>query len=83
LVRTATPTKSAKAAEVAEECDASLRRLGVDAIDVFSSTGPRCRIGSRHRRLREAPPPEIRAIGVSELFQPQFQEWCATGVPLH
>ena len=67
------------------ECDASLKRLGVDAIDLYQLHWP-----------VEQPIPEtaaacaellkagkIRAIGVSNYSVAQLEEWRATGVPLH
>ena len=67
------------------ECDASLRALGVDAIDLYQLHWP-----------VEQPIPEtaaacaellkagkIRAIGVSNYSVAQLEEWRATGVPLH
>ena len=84
--RTATnPVKSATRAQVLAECDASLRRLGVDAIDLYQLHWP-----------VEQPIPEtaaacaellkagkIRAIGVSNYSVAQLEAWRATGVPLH
>jgi aryl-alcohol dehydrogenase-like predicted oxidoreductase len=80
-----TPTKSATRAQVLAECDASLKRLGVDAIDLYQLHWP-----------VEQPIPEtagacaellkagkIRAIGVSNYSVAQLEEWRATGVPLH
>ena len=80
-----TPAKSAHAGQVLAECDASLRRLGVDAIDLYQLHWP-----------VEQPIPEtaaacaellkagkIRAIGVSNYSVAQLEEWRATGVPLH
>ena len=79
------PTRSAAAADVNAECDASLKRLGVDHIDLYQLHWP-------------APQPiadtavacdgllkagKIRAIGVSNFSVPQLEEWRATGVPLH
>ena len=80
-----TPVKSATRAQVLAECDHSLRRLGVDAIDLYQLHWP-----------VEQPIPEtaaacaellqagkIRAIGVSNYSVAQLEEWRATGVPLH
>jgi len=79
------PVKSATRAQVLAECDASLRRLGVDAIDLYQLHWP-----------VEQPIPEtaaacaellkagkIRAIGVSNYSVAQLEAWRATGVPLH
>ena len=80
-----TPVKSATRAQVLAECDHSLRRLGVEAIDLYQLHWP-----------VEQPIPEtaaacaellqagkIRAIGVSNYSVAQLEEWRATGVPLH
>ena len=79
------PVKSATRPQVLAECDASLQRLGVDAIDLYQLHWP-----------VEQPIPEtaaacsellmagkIRAIGVSNYSVAQLEEWRATGVPLH
>ena len=79
------PVKSATAQEVIEECEGSLRRLGVDRIDLYQLHWP-----------VPQPIPEtaaacgqllasgkIRAIGVSNFSVNQLEEWMATGVPLH
>jgi aryl-alcohol dehydrogenase-like predicted oxidoreductase len=80
-----TPVKSATAAEVAEECDASLRRLGVDAIDLYQLHWPVPQpipeTAGAFAKLLQAG--KIRAIGVSNFSVPQLEEWRATGVPLH
>jgi aryl-alcohol dehydrogenase-like predicted oxidoreductase len=81
----ANPVKSATRRQVLAECDASLRRLGVDVIDLYQLHWP-----------VEQPIPEtaaacaellqagkIRAIGVSNYSVAQLEEWRATGVPLH
>jgi aryl-alcohol dehydrogenase-like predicted oxidoreductase len=77
--------KSATRAQVLAECEASLTRLGVDAIDLYQLHWP-----------VEQPIPEtaaacaellkagkIRAIGVSNYTVAQLEAWRATGVPLH
>ncbi len=79
------PTKSASAAEVAEECDASLQRLGVDAIDLYQLHWPVPQsiaetAGACAKLLAAG---KIRAIGVSNFSVAQIEEWRATGVPLH
>src|SRR5690242_17830184 len=79
------PTKSASAAEVAEECDASLRRLGVEAIDLYQLHWPVPQpipetAGAFAKLLAAG---KIRAIGVSNFSVAQLEEWRATGVPLH
>ena len=79
------PTKSASAAEVADECDASLRRLGVDAIDLYQLhwpvPQPIAETAGAFAKLLQAG--KIRAIGVSNFSVSQLEEWRATGVPLH
>lgn len=77
--------RSASRAEVLAECDASLRRLGVDCIDLYqlhwpvpqpiAETAAAC-----HELLRAG---KIRAIGVCNYSVAQLEEWRATGVPLH
>src|SRR3954465_1565926 len=80
-----TPVKSASAAEVAAECDGSLRRLGVDHIDLYQlhwpAPQPIAETAAACNRLLEAG--KIRAIGVSNFSVAQLEEWVATGVPLH
>jgi aryl-alcohol dehydrogenase-like predicted oxidoreductase len=84
-VDSSTPTKSASAREVAAECDASLRRLGVDRIDLYQlhwpAPQPIAETAAACEALLKAG--KIRAIGVSNFSVPQLEEWVATGVPLH
>jgi aryl-alcohol dehydrogenase-like predicted oxidoreductase len=79
------PVKSATAREVIEECDGSLRRLGVDHIDLFQLhwpvPQPIAETASACAALLAAG--KIRAIGVSNYSVAQLEEWKATGVPLH
>jgi aryl-alcohol dehydrogenase-like predicted oxidoreductase len=79
------PTKSAAAREVVEECEASLRRLGVDQIDLFQlhwpAPQPIAETAGACAKLLAAG--KIRAIGVSNFSVAQLDEWLATGVPLH
>jgi aryl-alcohol dehydrogenase-like predicted oxidoreductase len=79
------PNRSAAAAEVAAECDASLRRLGVDHIDLYQlhwpAPQPIPETAAACAALLKAG--KIRAIGVSNFSVPQLEEWRATGVPLH
>jgi len=80
-----TPNRSAAAAEVVAECEGSLRRLGVDRIDLYQLHWPAPQpIGETAaacgRLLQEG---KIRAIGVSNFSVAQLEEWRATGVPLH
>lgn len=77
--------KSASAAEVAAECDASLQRLGVDHIDLYQlhwpAPQPIAETAAACGALLKAG--KIRAIGVSNFSVAQLDEWLATGVPLH
>jgi aryl-alcohol dehydrogenase-like predicted oxidoreductase len=79
------PVKSATAREVVEECEGSLRRLGVDHIDLFQLhwpvPQPIAETASGCAQLLAAG--KIRAIGVSNYSVAQLDEWIATGVPLH
>jgi aryl-alcohol dehydrogenase-like predicted oxidoreductase len=79
------PVKSAGAREVVEECEASLRRLGVDRIDLFQLhwpvPQPIAETAGACAKLLAAG--KIRAIGVSNYSVAQLEEWMATGVPLH
>jgi aryl-alcohol dehydrogenase-like predicted oxidoreductase len=83
-VNSDTPTRSAAAAEVIAECDASLRRLGVERIDLYQlhwpAPQPIAETAAACARLLEAG--KIRAIGVSNFSVAQLDEWRATGVPL-
>lgn len=79
------PNRSASAAEVHAECDASLRRLGVDRIDLYQLHWPAPQpiaetAGACGELLKAG---KIRAIGVSNFSVAQLDEWRATGVPLH
>ncbi|HET7220493.1 MAG TPA: aldo/keto reductase [Vicinamibacterales bacterium] len=79
------PNRSASAADVAAECDASLRRLAVDRIDLYQlhwpAPQPIAETAAACRRLLDAG--KIRAIGVSNFSVAQLEEWRATGAPLH
>ena len=79
------PVKSASAREVVEECDASLRRLAVDRIDLYQLhwpvPQPIAETAGACAKLFDAG--KIRAIGVSNFSVAQLEEWVATGVPLH
>jgi aryl-alcohol dehydrogenase-like predicted oxidoreductase len=79
------PVKSASAREVVDECEASLRRLGVDQIDLYQLhwpvSQPIAETAGACANLLAAG--KIRAIGVSNFSVPQLEEWIATGVPLH
>jgi aryl-alcohol dehydrogenase-like predicted oxidoreductase len=77
--------RSAARAEVLAECDASLRRLGVDVIDLYQLhwpvDQPIAETAGACAELLAAG--KIRAIGVSNYSVAQLDEWRATGVPLH
>ena len=77
--------RSASADEVQSECEASLRRLGVDHIDLYQlhwpAPEPIAETAAACERLLQAG--KIRAIGVSNYSVAQLDEWLATGVPLH
>ncbi|HEY8549289.1 MAG TPA: aldo/keto reductase [Vicinamibacterales bacterium] len=79
------PVRSASAKDVVEECEGSLRRLGVDCIDLYQlhwpAPQPIAETAAACARLLEAG--KIRAIGVSNFSVEQMEEWVATGVPLH
>ena len=79
------PEKSASEKAVLAECDASLRRLGVERIDLYQlhwpAPQPIAETASAVAKLLKAG--KIRAIGVSNFSVPQLEEWMATGVPLH
>jgi aryl-alcohol dehydrogenase-like predicted oxidoreductase len=81
----AAPARSATRADVRRECDASLRRLGVDAIDLYQlhwpAPQPIAETAAACAELLQAG--KIRAIGVSNYSVGQLEEWRATGVPLH
>jgi aryl-alcohol dehydrogenase-like predicted oxidoreductase len=76
--------KSATRAQVLAECDASLRRLGVEAIDLYQLhwpvEQPIAETAGACAELLKAG--KIRAIGVSNYSVAQLEEWRATGVPL-
>jgi aryl-alcohol dehydrogenase-like predicted oxidoreductase len=81
----AAPSRSASRADVQRECEASLRRLGVDAIDLYQlhwpAPQPIAETAAACADLLQAG--KIRAIGVSNYSVAQLEEWRATGVPLH
>jgi aryl-alcohol dehydrogenase-like predicted oxidoreductase len=76
--------RSASRAEVLAECEASLKRLGVDAIDLYQLhwpvDQPITETAGACAELMKAG--KIRAIGVSNFSVAQLEEWRATGVPL-
>jgi aryl-alcohol dehydrogenase-like predicted oxidoreductase len=79
------PVKSAAAQEVVEECEGSLRRLGLDRIDLYQlhwpAPQPIPETAAACAKLLQAG--KVGAIGVSNFSVPQLEEWTATGVPLH
>jgi len=81
----AAATRSATRAGVQRECEASLKRLGVDAIDLYQlhwpAPQPIAETAAACADLLQAG--KIRAIGVSNYSVAQLEEWRATGVPLH
>ena len=79
------PAKSAAAADIRAECEGSLRRLGVDCLDLYQLHWPAPQpiaetAGACGELLRAG---KIRAIGVSNYSVAQLEEWRNTGVPLH
>jgi aryl-alcohol dehydrogenase-like predicted oxidoreductase len=80
-----TPNRSASAADGRAECEASLRRLGVDHLDLYQlhwpAPQPIAETAAACDALLKAG--KIRAIGVSNFSVAQLEEWQATGVPLH
>ena len=79
------PVKSAGARDVVAECEGSLRRLGVDRIDLYQLhwpvPQPIAETADACAQLLAAG--KIRAIGVSNFSVTQLEEWLTTGVPLH
>jgi aryl-alcohol dehydrogenase-like predicted oxidoreductase len=84
-IDSASPNRSASAAEVQAECDASLRRLGTDHIDLYQlhwpAPQPIAETAAACAALMKAG--KIRAIGVSNFSVAQLEEWRATAVALH
>lgn len=83
--RAETSVKSATRDQVLAECDVSLRRLGVNQIDLYQLHWPVPQpipetAGACGELLRAG---KIRAIGVSNFSVSQIEEWRSTGVPLH
>ena len=79
------PVKSASAREVVDECEASLRRLGLDRIDLYQLHWPVSQpiVETADACAKLLAAGKIRAIGVSNFSVPQLEEWIAAGVPLH
>lgn len=82
---TAVNRRAAGRSDVFAECDASLRRLGVDCIDLFQLHWPAPEPIAETARACEdlLKAGKIRAIGVSNFSVEQLDEWRGTGVPLH
>ena len=84
-VKSDAPNRSASPADVNAECDGSLRRLGVDHIDLYQlhwpAPQPIAETAAACAALLKAG--KIRAVGVSNFSVPQLEEWRATGEPLH
>jgi aryl-alcohol dehydrogenase-like predicted oxidoreductase len=77
--------RSASRKDVLDECDASLKRLCVDRIDLYQLHWPAPQpiaetAGACDELLKAG---KIRAIGVSNFSIAQLEEWRASGVPLH
>jgi len=77
--------RSASRADVVSECEVSLRRLGVEQIDLYQLHWP---VGQPIAETAAAcdellKAGKIRAIGVSNFSVAQLDEWVASGVPLH
>ena len=83
-IDSASPNRSASAAEVQAECDASLRRLGTDHIDLYQlhwpAPQPIAETAAACAALMKAG--KIRAIGVSNCSVAQLEEWRAPRVGL-
>ena len=82
---TSVNARAAGRADVVAECDASLRRLGVDRIDLFQLHWPAPQPIAETARACDdlLKAGKIRAIGVSNYSVEQLDEWRATGLPLH
>jgi aryl-alcohol dehydrogenase-like predicted oxidoreductase len=78
-------TRAAKRSDVVAECEASLRRLAVERIDLFQQHWPADDPIEETARACEdlLKAGKIRAIGVSNYSPAQLDQWRATGVPLH
>ena len=76
---------SASRQDVLSECNASLKRLGVDRIDLYQLHWPAPQdiaetAGACETLLTSG---KIRAVGVSNFSVAQLEAWQSTGVPLH
>src|SRR4051812_7657935 len=80
-----TPERSASENDVVAECDASLRRLGIERIDLYQlhwpAPQPIAETAGACAKLLQAG--KIRAVGVSNFSVAQLDEWLAAGVPPH
>jgi aryl-alcohol dehydrogenase-like predicted oxidoreductase len=78
------PTRSASASDVLAECNGSLRRLGVEHIDLYQlhwpAPQPIAETAAACEELLKTG--KIRAIGVSNFSVAELEAWRATGVPL-
>jgi aryl-alcohol dehydrogenase-like predicted oxidoreductase len=79
------PAKSASRTEVLSECEHSLKRLGVESIDLYQLHWPASQpiaetAGACATLLDEG---KVKAIGVSNFSVAQLEEWRSTGVPIH
>jgi aryl-alcohol dehydrogenase-like predicted oxidoreductase len=77
--------RAASRADVVAECDRSLKRLGVERLDLFQQHWPAPEpIDDTARACEElVKAGKIRAIGVSNYSVEQLETWRASGVPLH
>ena len=79
------PNRAASKQTVVSECEASLKRLGVERIDLYQlhwpAPQPIAETAAACEQLLKAG--KIRAIGVSNFNVQQLDEWRASGVPLH
>lgn len=77
--------RSASRKEVLDECNASLKRLGIERIDLYQihwpATQPIAETAGAIETLLTSG--KVRAVGVSNYSVAQLEEWQATGVPLH
>jgi aryl-alcohol dehydrogenase-like predicted oxidoreductase len=82
---TSVSRRAAGRADVIAECEASLRRLGVDRIDLYQLHWPAPEpIAETARACDELlKAGKIRAIGVSNFSVEQLDQWRGTSVPLH
>jgi len=76
---------SATRAQILAECEASLRRLQIERIDLYQLhwpvTQPMAEVAGACDELLRAG--KIGAVGVCNFSLEQLQEWTATGLPLH